>query len=337
MKRYPALDILRFFCACLVVMIHVGTSDSTPIASMLVTCFARQAVPYFFIVSGFFFFSKFNQADNKKDYVFRYTKRMLLFYILWAIISLPQLLSSYIHLYASQPWMYIAAILARRIFFAGSGQFWYLLALAETALIAGYLLIRRKEKILYALAALGICLNILYMVNPSGTVFTLYHQAVYSLFSWNNNFIMTGIPFFSLGVFLAQNQQKIRIPSHYVGTLYCLVSIVGLICYCVLVNHSIDPERFLFLFIIQAVLLFLAGINMHRVQITPYWSELFRSCSSSIYCLHSLVIEYVLGDIIPWSNYFALNLFSVIAVCLLLYFLIRSLKFKSLYSLISLK
>ena len=62
MKRYPALDILRFFCACLVVMIHVGTSDSTPIASMLVTCFARQAVPYFFIVSGFFFFSKFNQV-----------------------------------------------------------------------------------------------------------------------------------------------------------------------------------------------------------------------------------------------------------------------------------
>lgn len=339
MKRYPLLDILRLVCACLVVMIHVGTDESSPIASMIVSCFSRQAVPFFFIVSGFFFSQKLEKAENRRDFVCSYAKRMLLFYILWTVISLPDLLKDYMELYQDNSWMYIAIVLVRRIVFAGAGQFWYLLVLAETALVAGFLLMHGRHRWLYILAAAGICMHILYRAEPPGMLFGLYHRMMYTVFSWTNNFLMTGIPFFAVGVYFSRNRSRMAVPFDRVCILYFLVSAAAVLCYCVIMKKMAepDPERFLYFFIPQAVLLFLIGVNGTKISLCPYLCELFRSCSSGLFCLHGIIIEHVLGGVIPWSEYYAVNCVVVIAGCLMLFTCIRLLKIKSLYSLVTLK
>ena len=52
-RRYKLLDLLRLFCACLVIFILMGLGDDVA----FVPCMTRQAVPFFFLVSGYLFSS----------------------------------------------------------------------------------------------------------------------------------------------------------------------------------------------------------------------------------------------------------------------------------------
>lgn len=49
----------------------------------------RCAVPYFFVVGGYFFFSKYNLCNNKKIVITNYIKRNIQLYIFWFLVSFP--------------------------------------------------------------------------------------------------------------------------------------------------------------------------------------------------------------------------------------------------------
>lgn len=55
-KQFPAVDIAKFFCAILVVAIHVNPlSDVNPnLSYFLQNYLARVAVPFFFVWGGVF-------------------------------------------------------------------------------------------------------------------------------------------------------------------------------------------------------------------------------------------------------------------------------------------
>lgn len=337
MKKYSLLDVFRILCACLVVLIHIGTSSKTPVATMLVSCFSRQAVPFFFIVSGFFFIRNLDSTDNKSDFVLNYSRNAIVFYLLWVLILLPQSLTMYTQLYQGSSPLYIFSILLRRTFLAGTAQFWYLLALSETALIAGLLILKGRQKLLYCFSGTGFLLGMVYAMQIPLPFFNMYNRLVYVFFSWQNNFLMTGLPFFSIGIALFRYVQGKQFRISNLCVLYLLVSCISIFLYYFALRSHIAPDRILFLFPFQAILLFLIGLYCTNCSLLQKVSPHCRACSGTVYCLHSLVIEYFLGDIVPWSDIFIVNYITVVAVCVLAYLAVTAIAWKPLYRLVTLK
>lgn len=84
MKQHNLVDLVKFLLSILVVAIHMGV----PILAEL----GRIAVPYFFIISGYFFFGKYNSSPDLKSrqrLFYKYSKRIMQLFSSWLVIYLP--------------------------------------------------------------------------------------------------------------------------------------------------------------------------------------------------------------------------------------------------------
>ena len=91
-ERYQIIDLEKVCCAFLVVFLHVFEyNDGKILTNIIEFSIAKQAVPFFFIVSGFFMTKKMLQVENKMEYIIKYIKNTLLMYVVWTILWLPYL------------------------------------------------------------------------------------------------------------------------------------------------------------------------------------------------------------------------------------------------------
>ena len=85
-KEYNSLDIFKFILSIFVLVIHSGI-DKTIISPLL-----RIAVPSFFLISSYLFFSKVTTLTDEKERRFalkRLAKRNIFLYLFWVILQLP--------------------------------------------------------------------------------------------------------------------------------------------------------------------------------------------------------------------------------------------------------
>lgn len=54
-KTFCGIDLFKLIAAVLVVFIHADEAKNEMITNVVTNCFSGMAVPFFFIVSGFFF------------------------------------------------------------------------------------------------------------------------------------------------------------------------------------------------------------------------------------------------------------------------------------------
>lgn len=92
-KKYDLVDVFRVFAAVSVVFIHswpVGSYSSS--VGNVIVALSRYAVPFFFIVTGFFVSKSLARRDDKAEY-FRYIKkyvvRIFWLYVIWWVIYIP--------------------------------------------------------------------------------------------------------------------------------------------------------------------------------------------------------------------------------------------------------
>lgn len=338
MKKYPLIDLFRFFCACLVIMIHCdGVKDGDPFSHMIVTCFSNQAVPFFFIVSGFFFCRKLKNADDPKSFMIGYAKRLALFYFVWTLISLPEVVQTYLALYEGSSPVYIALVIARRVLFAGTGVYWYLLVTLEAALICGFLVIKKQEKLMYIIAAFGIAACFLYSANFDWFPVRQFNDLIYTVFSWSNNVFMMGIPFFAVGCFFTAFEDRIKLNTPLLCVAYSAVSAAGVVAFSLVYDKIALYEKYFFLFPLQAVLLFMIGISS-KISIKDRVCGELRNISSAVYCVHCFFIGYVVKVI--WPNEFApvwIGFLLPLALSVALYYIVKKINFKPILRLITLK
>lgn len=87
-QRNYSIDSVRFVAICCVVILHTVTLvQSSSFPGVFLNQFSRFAVPFFFMVSGFFFCQKaLKNPANIFPYLLSYGSRLLLIYLVWYVI-----------------------------------------------------------------------------------------------------------------------------------------------------------------------------------------------------------------------------------------------------------
>lgn len=334
--EYPLIDFSKFVCACLVILIHcVEVQDGHPWALMIVKSFCQQAVPFFFIVSGFFFGERLYTKRDKKVYVIKYAQRIFSIYIVWMILWFPSVIYTYHTIYSGSSTLYIILVIIRRIFFAGEGVYWYLLVLAEASLVIGFLVIKKKENILYVAGILGLILGLLFDANVNLSLISTINRFVYVLFSWSNNVIMKGIPYMALGVFLSQNRNY-NLKKAPLIMSYLLASVVNMIIYAVAITFDTNLFGFICLYPVQAVMLFMLCIRSNHAKFVIH-SGAVRDLSSFIYFTHTIFIYGIIDVIWPIDTSIVLRYAMTFMLCLISYIIVRKSKWSPVYWLTNMK
>lgn len=286
-KHCNLLDLVRVYCACLVIFIHMGLGPSFS----LVPCLARQAVPFFFLVSGFFFGNKVSQKGKILPMSFKYASSILPVYIVWALLWTPFFFKEAFINHADHSVLYVIAVVLRRICLAGAAQYWYLLVLAEGVVLLGLVIKFRGEKLGWVLCILGLILRFMYDLHPSGEIAAGICKIFYMVFSWENNVIMTGFPLLFLGYNFSQNEKWLStLKRSYIGFIYLASVLLAFIIYGFSNSHYGIP-----FWLTESLLLFLFCIlpSSFESMIPVSLCRTARNLSSVIYLTHTIIRRWL--------------------------------------------
>jgi serine/alanine racemase len=270
------LDVVKLFCAFLIVFLHTYNRDLGSIGNWFWNVITSIGVPFFFIVSGFFYAIGLNRISFSKDYFLKYFKRLLIMYVTWTIITLPV---SWLCVERGHPDYSLplkVAYLFRMIFFSGScGIYWYVLALICCSVVIYYFMKRGRVMTLYLIAVLlfgvGVWYNSPY--NNNNIVF----QFIHAVFGSERNFFNVGLFYMCVGHCFASYEQKLKIKDIYIYAL--LVISILLRTWEVNVLHTNLLQALI------AIILFLLAWNL-KVNISDERSLMIRKLSTAMYLLH---------------------------------------------------
>ncbi|MBR6053779.1 MAG: hypothetical protein IKP46_00400 [Bacteroidales bacterium] len=148
-RRYKVIDCLRFFMAAVVVSVH--TTDWS------LCGLTDAAVPFFYVVSGFFLFLKMPGGAKDNRTRFRdWTLRALKMYLIWTAIYLPFTVLGFIR--DGLTFRQCILVFFRNFFFVGenylSWPLWYLLGLVWAGAL--YYVLASLKCPLWTILAVGI-------------------------------------------------------------------------------------------------------------------------------------------------------------------------------------
>lgn len=282
---FGMVDVLRLVFAIGVAAIHTmafqSINEDLRIATSMGVC--RIAVPFFFIVSGYFLYNRINSEKEPKATL----KRLLILYLTWVgiefITLLPMVLSS-----LNIP----AIILIKRLLLMGvTGSLWYISSLIITIFIIAPLLKRDKIILLLIIGA------ILYLFGTTGDTYYGFFQnttvsslnnAYVSIFMMPQVGITEAILFVTLGAVV--NKYKLNEKIKKAGLLSIISIILLLIETFVLNKTGIAKDANMYLSaIIAAPLIFIWALNYDK-NISPKFSKACREYSLGIYCSHQIIM-----------------------------------------------
>ncbi|HHK5763445.1 TPA: acyltransferase family protein, partial [Serratia marcescens] len=299
----------------LIISMHVHNLGMESIYSYsLVNGLFRYAVPFFFIVNGYFLITSIEKSG-----FYTWVKRVIILYTLWMIIYLPIYYKQFdIHTSTGKLDLAITMLL-------GFHHLWYLVAM----FVGGVLLfLTRKSNMNVMLAisfALIICgVLIQYYLKIHGKQLT---QDRYILINLYRNFLFMGFPFMFIGHYL--RTQKIEINQKIA------ISIAALSAFCVIFESiyyysigDILPIDTLFSVSILAPALFLIAKNINIKKSVKSMSTI----ATAVYLTHPFIIKIVSSDRfgISESMYTIFLLSSVFSILLAIILSKMNKKFKYL-------
>ncbi len=292
--NYGMLSVTKLIAAILVVMIHTMAFSSLSkdlwVATSLGIC--RVAVPFFFIISGYFFY---NLKDNSerikkiKKYTIFYGKAVLF----EAVISIAYL----IYLISNFP---ILSTIKGILFVGVTGSLWYI-----SSMIIGFLfIIPFLKKDHYKLLVI---ISIIFFA------FGLAGDSYYGIFSntiigtatdiYRNIFIMmqvgvtASVPFLTLGILLNKFDmvEKIKKPEIWIIIGGVLLLIEAFVLYKK--EIALDYNLYISLLIV-APTIFIWTVKS-KIKISEKSSILCRKLSVLVYITHQ-PIALLLGILIPY-------------------------------------
>ena len=259
-KRNKGIDLVKVLMAFVVVSIH---TTAWPLLGI-----REVAVPYFFIVSGFFLFGKMT-GDRAQDLavIRAWTLKILKLYLIWTAVYLPFTVYGYVHdgLSLKQS----LAVFVRNLAFVGenfmSWPLWYLLSLIWGGVL--FYLLRTLKVPVWGMLLVGILLFALPRI-PGVVESGIYRK----LFRDGTNLVWTGPMYLAIGGLLQHYNS--RIPLW--GGIFLFIT--GLMVF----QYTWVALPF------AAAGLFLLAREIPLPWISDRLSRAFRDGSETIYLVHMI-------------------------------------------------
>lgn len=276
-KQYNyCLDFLKGIACVFVVFMHC---EFPGIMGTAVQAISRFCVPFFFMVSGYFCFKPLIPGDKRSSiskkllHIGKITLFASLFYL--GFVLLQQLV------FHNQSFDFSRRDLLNWVVFNKpkviAGQYWFLFALLYAYAFYGILERMGLRKLEYVLAAI-LFLAYITMAQGSWLAGFTVDKLMY------RNWLVEAFPFFILGHWIHENQDKIRISNK---TLLIIIIITTLLCW---VERWIMGRDFgvNIVTIPQVFALFMYGVK-NPTRHEGVMQRFGRDCSMLVYILHPVV------------------------------------------------
>lgn len=201
-RLYKGIDCFKLIAAFGVIAIHTGVR--------LVDTLGRLGVPFFVIISSFFFFKHYLSLDKieKKKYTYKYIKRLSFLFFSWELFYLPLAIEEFVKF--NKNGITFKSILNYVFCFFypaqsnanGWGPSWYLIAMIM-AIPVFLLLLRLVKKNLILLGILCSIIEI-YFVGANGYGY-ITHWSIFGTYAFPRILI-----YIYLGMLVAKNINKIN-------------------------------------------------------------------------------------------------------------------------------
>ena len=308
-KYYPWIDAAKLLCALLVLYMHTYCFDGGIVGRWVKEAISSIGVPFFFIVSGFFYAQGLNRSDDPRAYFKKYFVRVLKMYLIWSVLVTPVSIWNTYIAKGDEPLWFQALRYFRGIFLSGSlGVYWYIHSLVINSAILYWAHSRRKTTLVFAASIVFFIVGVLY--NSGLFSGSLIHRAIHVVFGSERNFFTVGLFYMMIG-YLLRGHTEGRVK---VGLTLLLISLLIetflLLC---------TPLRFMHA--PAAIGLFLVASGCSR-KLDPKISLTMRRLSTAIYLIHFpfiLLFDYYLcrGTLIDFP--------CTLAFSVLLYYLLKRL------------
>ena len=289
---YYFIDIMKFIAAIMVIMIHTNPINAEPGTTLYTIEYTilRNAVPFFFICSSFFLFSK---TPQYKD-ITRYVKRIFTLYLAWFLLMFPYTIILRV-LHSDFSFEETLLRFYRSLIWTGSMQgAWFLFACIQSVILL-YLFANVCKLKNWILLLIGL---LFYLVGVCASSYWGIAQEIPFLKSITHFFfIVTSHPsftffsafiFFVLGKIISEQRQN----KHCLVILLCILCLIGILEFLELqtlysLNVIRSNDNFFFTIPFAYILFQICLIS--KIKIKSQWCSYIRK-SSIIYFLSQFPI-----------------------------------------------
>lgn len=289
-QSYASIDIAKFVCALLIVMLHVHIGDifNAHTSWFLTSSTSRLAVPFFFVSSGFFLARKITYKSDfsyTKSYIIRLLKPL----ILWLFINTVLEIIKFIIVGKSA--IAILITVTRALLFYPYGALWYVYALILGVLLLYFLVKKMKFSRLQlicvsmAMYVFALLCNNYYWVSEllgiSGGI-----DMYLFVFKTARNGFFVGLPFITWGYLLASVKDSLAGKRHILLVACAvLVSFFFFEIGFLEVKHKVDDCALFVVFPLMIPCIFAILLNV-KIPLSYDISKLLRNLSAGIYFSH---------------------------------------------------
>ncbi len=274
-KTYPMLDLMKLFCAILVVGIHTEPFGSVGILDKMFAVVTRIAVPFFFVTSAFFHFKKPITAQGYAQFA----KRLASLYISWVVIYIVVALLRSVTIGFDQ--------IIFLVFVQGYGHFWYILALiVSVGLCSAALRLFKNATVVFVLSVALYVWGTL--CSTYSSVFPL-SDPIIDMISVRNG-VHYGPIFVMIGYLFAQKKTPVmRTGKALLLSLlgFGLVSLEGIVGTVLLKAESTT------LWFSTPLLMYgvYSACLRVRIHVPANTAIIVRKLSVGIYCVHPIIVD----------------------------------------------
>lgn len=290
-KEYAGIDYFRMIAAFLVIANH--TSPLTDIGGtadfILTRIIARVAVPFFFMASGFFLYSKMQDGKQNFNKLQAFIKKSAVLYSIAILFYLP------LNVYTGKvkEWTYLPNLLKALIFDGTFYHLWYLPAAIMGASIVFLLLKKLKSEQAFIISLflyiIGLFGDSYYGISESIPFLKAVYQGLFLFSDYTRNGLFLAPVFFMMGALISARTKIMPLKTCLagLGASITLLLIEGLL----LRSFNLQRHDCMYFMLLPCMYFLFQSLLLWRGESHKY----LRSLSMLIYLIHPAIIVVIRG------------------------------------------